>query len=102
MRICARRRIEPNSKTTSIAITETVLLNEEKQVSWSFSGLEDPGDAIAILKIENASLEPNSLLEISRVCNQAIFARSLNPAGENGCAHPLDFRRKHSAGACSG
>ena len=58
------------------AITETILLNEEKQASWSFSGLEDPGDAIAILKIENASLDPNSLLEVSRVCNQAIFARS--------------------------
>ncbi|HJS52025.1 MAG TPA: Smr/MutS family protein, partial [Pyrinomonadaceae bacterium] len=58
------------------AITETIVLNEEKQVSWSFSGLEDPADAIAILRIENASLDPNSLLEISRVCNQAIFARS--------------------------
>ena len=58
------------------AITETMLLNGEKQVSWSFSGLEDPGDGIAILKIENASLDPTSLLEISRVCNQAIFARS--------------------------
>jgi DNA mismatch repair protein MutS2 len=58
------------------AITETILLNEEKQVSWSFSGLEDPGDSIAVLKIENASLDPTSLLEISRVCNQAIFARS--------------------------
>ena len=28
------------------AISETVVLNEEKQVSWSFSGLEDPGDAV--------------------------------------------------------
>lgn len=58
------------------AIAETIALNEEKQVSWSFSGLEDPGDAIAILKIRNASLEPNRLLEISRICNQAIFVRS--------------------------
>jgi len=58
------------------AITETILLNEEKRVSWSFSGLEDPGDTIAVLKIENASLDPTSLLEISRICNQAIFARS--------------------------
>jgi DNA mismatch repair protein MutS2 len=58
------------------AISETIVLNEEKQVSWSFSGLEDPGDAVAILKIQNATLEPHRLLELSRVCNQAIFARS--------------------------
>lgn len=58
------------------AIAETIGLNEEKQVSWSFSGLEDPSDSVAILKIRNASLEPNRLLELSRICNQAIFVRS--------------------------
>lgn len=58
------------------AISETILLNEEKQVNWSFSGLEDPSDAVAILKIKNATLEPTRLLELARVCNQAIFARS--------------------------
>ena len=59
------------------AVTETIRLNEEKQVSWSFSGLQDPSDAVAILKIRNATLEPNLLLEVTRVCNQALFARSL-------------------------
>ncbi|MFT3745823.1 MAG: Smr/MutS family protein [Pyrinomonadaceae bacterium] len=58
------------------AIAETIALNEEKQVTWSFSGLEDPSDAVAILKIRNATLEPNLMLEVSRVCNQALFARS--------------------------
>lgn len=58
------------------AISETIALNEEKQVAWSFSGLEDPSDAVAILKIRNATLEPNLMLEVSRVCNQALFARS--------------------------
>ncbi|MGQ0541024.1 MAG: endonuclease MutS2 [Blastocatellia bacterium] len=58
------------------AISETILLNEDKQVTWSFSGLQDPSDAVAILKIKNAALEPMLLLEISRVCNQALFARS--------------------------
>ncbi|HQZ97646.1 MAG TPA: hypothetical protein PLP21_15090, partial [Pyrinomonadaceae bacterium] len=58
------------------AISETIALNEEKQVTWSFSGLEDPSDAVAILKIQNATLEPNFMLEVSRVCNQALFARS--------------------------
>lgn len=58
------------------AISETVTINEDKQVSWSFSGLEDPSDAVAILRIENAALEPHRMLEVSRVCTQALFARS--------------------------
>jgi len=58
------------------AIRETIALAEEKQVSWSFSGLEDPSDAVATLKISNATLDAMLLLEIARVCNQALFARS--------------------------
>lgn len=58
-------------------ITETILLNEEKQVIWNFSELIEPSDAIAILKIRNATLEPTTLLELTRLCNQALFARSM-------------------------
>ena len=58
------------------AISETIILNEEKQVSWSFSALEDPGNAVAILRIKNSTLDPKLLLEVSRVCNQALFART--------------------------
>ncbi|MBX7173095.1 MAG: endonuclease MutS2 [Pyrinomonadaceae bacterium] len=58
-------------------ISETILLNEEKQVTWNFSGLIEPSDAIAILKIKNATLEPTVLLEVTRICNQALFARSV-------------------------
>lgn len=58
------------------AISETIRLSEEKQVSWSFSGLSDPTDAVAILRIKGASLEPERMLEIARICNQVLFARS--------------------------
>lgn len=58
-------------------ITETILLNEEKQVIWNFSELTEPSDAIAILKIRNATLEPTTLLELTRLCNQALFTRSI-------------------------
>lgn len=58
-------------------ISETILLNEEKQVTWNFSELIEPSDAIAILKIRNATLEPTTLLELTRLCSQALFARSL-------------------------
>ena len=67
-------RLELEKELASVA--ETISLNEEKQVTWSFSGLEDPSDAVAILRIRNATLEPHLLLEVTRVCNQALFARS--------------------------
>ena len=63
-------------KRALAAISETILLNEVKQVTWSFSGLQDPSKAVAILKIQNATLEPSLMLEVSRVCSQALFARS--------------------------
>ena len=59
-----------------IAITETIAISEDHQVTWSFSGLGDPAEAFSILKIGNAALEPKLLLEIARVCRQALFARS--------------------------
>ena len=58
------------------AIAETFALSE-KQISWRFSELPDPTDAVAVLRIKNATLEPFSLLEITRLCNQALFARSV-------------------------
>ncbi len=58
------------------AVSETIDINEDRQVSWSFSGLGDPSDAVAILRIQNAALEPHSMLEVARVCTQALFARS--------------------------
>ncbi len=58
------------------AVAETISLNAEKQVSWSFSGLEDPSHAVAVLRIKNATLEPLAMLEVTRLCNQAMFARS--------------------------
>jgi len=77
-RFAALRPIESRLKLDAAlsAISETIAINEEKQISWSFSGLEDPADAVAILKIQNAALEPNLMLEIARVCTQALFARS--------------------------
>lgn len=58
------------------AVTETIFLNEEKQTSWRFSDVFEPTNAIAVLRIRNATLEPLSLLEVTRLCNQALFARS--------------------------
>ena len=67
-----RRALETDLR----AVAETIFLGEEKQVSWTFAELDDPKDALAILRIRNATLEPHTLLEITRLCNQALFARS--------------------------
>lgn len=58
------------------AVSETLLLRDEKQVSWSFSGIEDPSDSLALLRIRDAALEPVRLLEVARLATQAMFARS--------------------------
>ena len=58
------------------AVSETIVLNEEKQVSWRFDELFEPSDVVAILRIKGAALEPFALLEITRLCSQALFARS--------------------------
>jgi len=49
----------------------------QRDVNWSFSELPNPSDAVAVLRIRNATLDPLSLLEITRLCNQALFARSV-------------------------
>jgi len=58
------------------AVAETFELGE-KQISWRFSELPDPSNTVAVLRIKNATLDPVSLLEITRLCNQALFARSV-------------------------
>lgn len=58
------------------AIRETITLNEEKQLTWSFSGIDDPTNDIAMLRIGGSVLEPLAILRIARVATQAIFARS--------------------------
>ena len=57
-----------------LAIKETTLLAAEG-ISWSFSELMEPEDAIAILKIKNTSLEPAILREFARLLSQALFAK---------------------------
>jgi len=57
------------------AVSETFELGE-RQISWRFSELPDPTGHVAVLRIRNATLDPLSMLEITRLCNQALFARS--------------------------
>jgi DNA mismatch repair protein MutS2 len=59
------------------AVEETIQLEQRLGGRWSFSELADPAEAIALLKIEGAGLDPISLLELARMCEQALAARAL-------------------------
>lgn len=58
------------------AIRETVILNEEKQLTWSFHGVEDPTDDISLLQIGGSVLDTLALIRVASMADQAIFARS--------------------------
>ncbi len=45
-------------------------------VKWWFSGLTDPAEAIGRLRVEGASLDPVAILQLARLCEQALSARA--------------------------
>ncbi|HWS54030.1 MAG TPA: hypothetical protein VN228_07890, partial [Pyrinomonadaceae bacterium] len=52
------------------AVTECVELRK-RGASWSFGELADPDEALARLRVEGTILEPLTLLELARLCEQA-------------------------------
>ncbi|HZE69465.1 MAG TPA: Smr/MutS family protein [Pyrinomonadaceae bacterium] len=48
----------------------------ERGVKFSFTCVVDPKSALARLHIEDAALDPLSILQVARVCEQALAARS--------------------------
>ena len=57
------------------ALAECVTLRS-RGVNWRFSGLTDPAEAIARLRVEGASLDPLAILQMARLCDQAMSARA--------------------------
>jgi DNA mismatch repair protein MutS2 len=57
------------------ALAECVLLRN-RGVSWSFSDFSDPRESIGRLRVEGTALEPTSILQLSRLCEQALSARA--------------------------
>ena len=45
-------------------------------VKWWFNGLTDPSEAIGRLRVEGASLDPLSILQTAKLCDQAMSARA--------------------------
>ncbi len=57
------------------ASAECVQLRK-RGATWSFSELREPAEAIARLRVEGASLEPLTILELAQLCEQAMSARA--------------------------
>src|SRR5215212_6299507 len=58
------------------ALAECVELRR-RGVSWSFTEMADPAESVARLRIEGATLEPLKILELARLCEQALAARAV-------------------------
>lgn len=57
------------------AVAECVDLRK-RGGAWTFSELGDPGEKLALLRVEGATLEPTAMLEIKSLCDQAMSARA--------------------------
>jgi DNA mismatch repair protein MutS2 len=58
-----------------LAVAECVDLRK-RGAAWTFSELEDPAEKISLLRVEGVALEPNAILEIKLLCEQAMSARA--------------------------
>jgi DNA mismatch repair protein MutS2 len=78
-----RRRVEDLRPLDSLedlqraltATAECVQLRK-RGATWSFSELREPAEAIARLRVEGTSLEPITILELARLCEQVMSARA--------------------------
>ncbi|HEY2963616.1 MAG TPA: Smr/MutS family protein [Pyrinomonadaceae bacterium] len=57
------------------ALRECVLLRG-RGVNWSFSSFTNPDETIARLRVEGAALDPLTILETAKLCEQAMSARA--------------------------
>ncbi len=64
------------------ALAECVGLRN-RGVAWSFSELTDPQDSISLLRVEGSALDPNAILQLARLCEQALSARASILAEKN-------------------
>jgi DNA mismatch repair protein MutS2 len=56
-------------------LTECISLRN-RGLNWAFSEFTDPAEILALLRIEGAALSPLPMLEIARLCEQALSVRA--------------------------
>jgi DNA mismatch repair protein MutS2 len=68
---------DPNALGKALnAVSEAISLRQ-KGLRWSFSELADPSEALSLLNIEGASIQPLAMLELARLCEQSLAARAV-------------------------
>ena len=67
------------------AVAEAVRLRQ-RGIVFSFTGIDDPQAALARLRVEDAALDPLSILQLARICEQALAVRSLIQAERDDAA----------------
>ncbi|HEY0006922.1 MAG TPA: endonuclease MutS2 [Pyrinomonadaceae bacterium] len=76
---------ELESLRRALRVVEECLRLRQRGAAWSFSELTDPSEALARLRIEGTSLEPLKILELARLCEQALAARANIMAEREAC-----------------
>jgi DNA mismatch repair protein MutS2 len=66
------------------SVSESVGLRQ-RGIATSFSGIDDPQDTLARLRVEHAVLDPLSILQLARLCEQALAARSVLHSERDNC-----------------
>ena len=67
----------PKSLTNALAALSEAIGLRQKGSSWYFSELTNPSEALALLNIEGASIQPLAMLDLARLCQQALAARAV-------------------------
>jgi DNA mismatch repair protein MutS2 len=68
---------DPEALSNALRTLSECVELRRRGLSWSFTELADPTEALARLRIEGATLEPLTLLEVARLCEQALSARAV-------------------------
>ena len=84
------RNLLPSDKRQDLqlslsAVSEAAGL-KQRGIATSFSGIDDPQDTLARLRVEHAVLDPLSILQLARLCDQALAARSVLHSERDNCA----------------
>src|SRR5262245_33892711 len=65
----------PELEDALAAVAQCVQLRK-RGVVWSFGELTDPAESISRLRVQGAALEPQAILALVQLCEQAMSARA--------------------------
>jgi len=61
---------------SALSVLAECIQLKNRGITWSFNELSDPGEAMGRLGVAGAALAPTAILELARLCEQAMSARA--------------------------